>query len=291
MRVSRRSRYQDHFFGVLVVLHASKARSPARTKGTRRFPKDKSSARRSYKGVVSALSRRISLLCFFRGSLMSVGTGTTPSYKLRIRSVTAHNCSLLACRSVLPHASPPLVKPSRKGWCAATRHGTPLPSCAVVFAFGLGRRLPNKVPNNVPSPARSGTAPAAATKPLVPTRRFKVPSRRLVVLGRARRNGGEVKPVLALLADEELGLKLVLRGYCLQACKGGAMIRTPRKNKTGVPRSCVCVFIESFFPLITGETTISSPEGRDSVPPSRPRDQCHLAEIVLFSFVLVAWVF
>ena len=221
---------------------------------------------------------------------MSVGTGTTPSYKLRIRSVTARNCSLLACRSVLPHASPPVFKPSRKGWCAATRHATPLPSCVVVFAFGLGRRLPNKAPNNVPNPARSGTAPAAATKPLVPMRHFKVPSRRLVVLGRARRNGGEVKPILALLADGELGLKLVLRGYCLQACKSGAMMRSSKENKIGVPRSCVCVLIV-FFSLITGETTISSPEARDSVPPSRPRDQCHLAEIVLFSFVLVAWVF
>ena len=87
-------RDQNHLLSVFGT-HSSKARKPSCTKGRRRVPKASNSARRSYRGVLSALKRRISLICFFKGSLTWVGRGTTPSYRLRITSVKAHICSLL----------------------------------------------------------------------------------------------------------------------------------------------------------------------------------------------------
>ena len=90
--------------------------NPAHTKGTSRFPKDKRSAPPSYNEVLNALNRGISLLCFLRGSLMSVGTGMTASYMLRITSMKARNCSALACHTPRPQAFPhPEVTCNKKG--------------------------------------------------------------------------------------------------------------------------------------------------------------------------------
>ena len=152
-------RDRDHLLSVFGA-HSSKARKPSRTKGRRRVPRASSSARHSHRGVLSALKRRISIMCFNKGSLTWVGRGTTPSYRLRITSVKARICSLLARfisrRQLVPF---PRTRLSRNGWWTDTRHA-PLHSCVFFLLF-------TSPPINAPSPAMIGSVPAATSMPLV----------------------------------------------------------------------------------------------------------------------------